>query len=341
MAVGVIQPAQPCLHPRAPTRPRLQCGPFAVVRFFYVSAMISSQLLRRGGMCYFVVYLLLALGLFMGGLALPIQVYAQEDEADESAASIYARTFDVSVEVAQDRLQIQSEITELITKIEKNEPSYAGSWIQHEPDYALFVGFAASGADEKLQKYLTGIEWADLVKAQEVQYTIDELVDIQDKVNQQRRDVDIPFASGTNYQTNKITVYTPQPDELRFEFEKKEDIQSYLNDIEFILEKELPSPADLKYPCLLGGSRLSSCTSGFGDTSVTCLSTVQIRRSIGAAHRHGIIAVTLLGPKPRELISSLANSCPFVVRFRFCLCSSLKQHLTSNTTSFRCCLSRI
>jgi hypothetical protein len=64
---------------------------------------------------------------------------------------------------------------ELNKRLLNSEPGYVASWLLHTPEFGLVVGFIVSNGDEILQKYLEGIGWAHLVKAQQVKYTLDEL----------------------------------------------------------------------------------------------------------------------------------------------------------------------
>src|SRR5262245_30876362 len=53
----------------------------------------------------------------------------------------YAKTHANSYEEAYRRLEIQSQIPSVIGSIAQKEPTYAGSWIQHEPEFRLFIAF--------------------------------------------------------------------------------------------------------------------------------------------------------------------------------------------------------
>jgi len=197
-------------------------------------------------------------------MAVPVNVIAQTDDTKEdSAAAIYAKTFNVTLEVAQERLAIQFEIGDLTSKIEAVEPSYAGAWIIHEPDYGLFVGFTVANGEEILQKYLAGIKWATLVKAQQMPHTVSEFLEIQSKIDSTRTDITTAFASATDFQKGKIVLSTPALEALRLELENQASLQPYLDDIELVQQAEMAAPGILKYPYLLGGTALNGCTAGF------------------------------------------------------------------------------
>jgi hypothetical protein len=182
-------------------------------------------------------------------MAAPPSVVAQvDDNQDESAAAIYARTYNVTLEVAQERLAIQHEIPDLIAKIEEAEPTYAGSWISHTPDFLLFVGFTAADGAAIVQPYLTDIEWAAIVKAQQMPHTVSELLDIQRQVDGTRAEIATDFASATNFQKGKVVLYTAQPGALRRELATKASLQPYLDDIEYADDQTLTTHyAQYKY----------------------------------------------------------------------------------------------
>jgi hypothetical protein len=174
----------------------------------------------------------------------------------------YAEAFDVSYEEALQRLELQPEMANLANQVADGEPTYAGSWIQHEPEFRLFVAFATPNGEEKMSKYLEGIEWAELVEITQSAFTIGELKHILNAINRIRDKIDIPFESGTNYQTGKITLYTPNPDELQKEIEEQPSLKQYYDDIEYVHQETMSQPA-LSYPYLFGGIATQDCTTGF------------------------------------------------------------------------------
>jgi len=83
----------------------------------------------------------------------------------------YARTLGLSNEEAGQRLKLQNEMDALESKIREGEPTYAGSWTVHQPNFGLVVSFATPNGEEKIRKYLDGIEWANLVSVQQSPFT--------------------------------------------------------------------------------------------------------------------------------------------------------------------------
>lgn len=184
------------------------------------------------------------------------------DEQDPGVES-YAKLIGISIEEAARRLKLQIEMDGLEGKVLEGEPSYAGSWTVHEPEFGLVIAFAAEDGAEKLKPYLEGIEWANLVKVQQSPYTDEELVQILEKVTNAARDTGVPFEVGANPRTAKVDIYTAEPDKLRAELEAQNKIPDYMDDISFLFQEFLSEPEQLKYPYLPGGIALSNCTAGF------------------------------------------------------------------------------
>jgi len=184
------------------------------------------------------------------------------DEQDPGVES-YAKLIGISLEEAGRRLKLQIEMDSLERKVLEGEPSYAGSWTMHEPEFGLVIAFAAEDGAEKLKPYLEGIEWANLVKVQQSPYTDEELVQILEKVTSAARDTGVPFEIGANPRTAKADIYTPEPDKLRTELEAQNKIPDYMDDISFLFQEFLSEPQQLKYPYLPGAITLRECTAGF------------------------------------------------------------------------------
>jgi len=179
------------------------------------------------------------------------------------ATSEYARQFDVSMEEAQRRLDLQFEMTELASRIAEQEPTFGGSWLQHKPELRLFVAFASPDGEKIISPYLDGINWATSVEVRVAAHTIKDLQDVQERIIQFVPQTDIPFESGIDYETGKINLYTPHLEELQSKVQLDETIKGYSDSIEYIYQERMSEPAVLKYPYLLGSSALTSCTAGF------------------------------------------------------------------------------
>lgn len=158
----------------------------------------------------------------------------------EPAIMQYAELMGISYAEGDRRLFLQGEMTGLREQVSQNEPTYAGSWMQHTPTFGLVFAFASPDPQAILAPYLIGIPWADLVSARQARYTMPELEANAEKVSQITYTSDIVgqhvVASGINIQEGKVRLYTPNPDVLRAIFEREhflEQVGLTLDDIEF------------------------------------------------------------------------------------------------------------
>lgn len=99
-----------------------------------------------------------------------LQKCAESGKANLFAADVqsYADDFGVSYKEASERMQLQEcfsrDSANLEQELKKNErDSYAGLWIQHEPEYR-FIVFFTEGGREKIRPYIEGEPYASLVK---------------------------------------------------------------------------------------------------------------------------------------------------------------------------------
>ncbi len=190
-----------------------------------------------------ILHYLLLIGLLLPLLIQPKQISAQDNEPEPNFMVVeYAELHNLSYEEAERRLQLQVEMSALEGQIINGEPTYAGSWMQHEPEFGLTVAFTVSNGQEIIQKYLDGIAWADLVEVRQAKYTVGELTDILILVTQAAHNTGIPFESGDNIPAGKVTLYTPNPEELRHQLETQGAVTQYIDDIEYIYQERLSVP---------------------------------------------------------------------------------------------------
>ena len=200
------------------------------------------------------------------GLAQNVETIQVDSPLPEPNSMVvwYANTFKLSYEEAERRLNLQAEMDGVERKIAEGETLYAGSWMEHEPDFGLIVAFAAPNGEEIIKKYLDGIPWSTLVRVQERPYTIKELRAILEQVNLGAQKTGIPFSSGLSpHKPTSIIISTDKPEELRRQLETEDSLRPFIQIMEFVYQESPPVPAQLKYPYLLGGHRLSACNTGF------------------------------------------------------------------------------
>jgi hypothetical protein len=80
-----------------------------------------------------------------------------------------------------ERLALQDEIGELGAALEANEAdTFAGLWIEHEPEYRVVVAFVGDAGEEVIRPYLqTYPALADIIELRTAQYTLAELLAAQ------------------------------------------------------------------------------------------------------------------------------------------------------------------
>lgn len=197
--------------------------------------------------------------LILGWILSAQNTLAQEE--GNSMVAAYAEVMQIDYAEAERRLRLQGEMSLVEQKVAEDE-AYFASWTQHEPIFGLVVSFSAPDGEERIQKYLEGMEWADLVIVQESDITREELRNLRTQVVAEANKTGIVFGSGLNYITGRVTLYAEDVEELREYLEGNAEIAPILDRVEFIQEQGA-APAAYDYPYLLGGHALSQCTSGF------------------------------------------------------------------------------
>lgn len=178
------------------------------------------------------------------------------EEEIEPHIQMYAEAFGISYAEAKWRLGLQGEMNDLQARVQIPADIYAGTWIQHQPEFRLVFAFTVANGAEIIQPYLDGIEWADLILVQQSPYTVDELLAIQAQVSEAARSTGIPFGAGSNIPLSRVNLYTLQPEELRRQLETKEEIQEYLDMIDYIEEgpaAPASSPHEIYLPRIVIG----------------------------------------------------------------------------------------
>jgi len=201
----------------------------------------------------------------------------EEPEEEDTYAMAYAEDLGISVEEARQRLDIMLEMPALVNEIEENEAAYAAAWIVHQPDLALVVSFTTPDGAEKLADYLDGIEWADIVSAEQSALSHEELRSMQSLLLEAATErPDLAFESGVFFPAGKIHVFTPTPDEVEEFVESVPELQDRLEYIDVIYQEVLSEDASYS-PVMYGGTHLTTCTAGFvfkdNDTGKRYIST--------------------------------------------------------------------
>lgn len=184
---------------------------------------------------------------------------AQETPAIHPVIQAYVNTFNVSVEEATHRLNLQNEMGNLIAHIAENEPSYAGGWIQHQPEFGMVVRFVDDNPEARLAPYLIDVVWAEQVSALPATHTDEQLLAIQEQIIALASEITIPFETATSFQDNNVVVYTPNTDGWLADLQSLSHARIALADIQLVEQDGLSEPINF----LDGGEATSNCTNGF------------------------------------------------------------------------------
>ena len=90
------------------------------------------------------------------------------DDALAQGAQAYATEYGLDLEEAVRRLALQEPIGALNAELaEKEQATFAGLWVEHEPEYRLFVRFTQRG-ERTLQPYIEGGPLEEMVDRKSV-----------------------------------------------------------------------------------------------------------------------------------------------------------------------------
>ena len=124
-------------------------------------------------------------------------------------AQHYAEQFGVDLEEAITRLTLQEPIGKMGAAIEANEKdTFAGLWIQHEPDYRVVVAFTKDGESTVL-KYIRDERLREIIEVRTAEATLRYLQDAQMEAIRIVDGLGFQTGSGINVFENRVEVYAP------------------------------------------------------------------------------------------------------------------------------------
>jgi len=128
-----------------------------------------------------------------------------KDDPELFDKAVYAQFYDISVEEAQERFDIADKFSGLDSLLEEKEPdTFAGLWIQHEPDYCIVTAFT-SGGEETIKKYIS----EDLLKyisVRTVKYSMKQMWQDRYQVEDFLKNHGILFTSGIYVMDNRVEI---------------------------------------------------------------------------------------------------------------------------------------
>ena len=139
----------------------------------------------------------------------PPDQYLDAEEALVKDSRWYAEDQGISLEEAVRRMKLQQDPTlqKLRTRLEAGERgTFAGLWIQHEPEYRFVALFTEAG-EEKIIPYIECSPHADVVEVRNgADATLAELLRQQEEAGRIIDDLGIPTDSATNVMKNRVEV---------------------------------------------------------------------------------------------------------------------------------------
>lgn len=143
-----------------------------------------------------------------GGVVLPTAApTVVVSEALRQDAEMMAKDLGISVEEAVQRSSLQDLVGQLNAALAQNEvKTFAGLWIQHEPEYRIVTAFTQNG-DETIRPYVEDTPLAEWIEVRTAPKSLAELQAIQQSVIQIVHELNFPFSSSLNVQKNQIELY--------------------------------------------------------------------------------------------------------------------------------------
>ncbi len=137
----------------------------------------------------------------------PVPSGLDRDDPLVQDAQIFAASEGIGLEEAVRRLRLQDSIGVLGAELERNESAtFAGLWIQHQPEYRVVTAFTRDG-EETIKPYVAGGPLEDLIEVRTARYTLAELQTVQNDLMRQLADANIVTSGGINVQENRVDVY--------------------------------------------------------------------------------------------------------------------------------------
>lgn len=126
-------------------------------------------------------------------------------------AASYAEEHGISLEEAVARFRLQETMGALGPALEANEAeTFAGLWLQHEPEYRLVVAFTENG-EETIRPYIAGQPYAELVEVRTHRYSQAELLSRQQEAIMLADELDLSSSSWTDIIENRVVLEVGNP----------------------------------------------------------------------------------------------------------------------------------
>jgi hypothetical protein len=129
------------------------------------------------------------------------------DDALARDAQAYADEYGLDLEEAVRRLALQETIGALNAELaEKEQATFAGLWLEHEPEFQVFVRFTRDGA-QTLQPYIEDGPLEGLVQVLGADATMEELTLAHQEAMREIDKLGIAVTSGVDVVENRVAVF--------------------------------------------------------------------------------------------------------------------------------------
>ena len=176
-------------------------------------------------------------------------------------AQSYASDYDVTVEEARRRLNLQASVGSLDEELAANESAtFAGLWIEHQPNFRIIALFINDGA-ATVRRYITDGPLDGLVEVRAADATLNDLVAAQNEAMTKVSDLNVRVESLIDVKTNRVKMLVVEREML--------DTLLTERDVQLPSQVDIVTVSQLSQETidLFAGLELDSpdgnCTSGF------------------------------------------------------------------------------
>ena len=162
---------------------------------------------------------ILAIAMFSGRLPAqsstqgPASTFQGLSESDPLVqdARVYAADQGVGLEEAVHRLELQDAVGKLEAELtEKERDTFAGLWIQHQPEFGVVVRLTRGGS-EAVRPYVEGGPLANIVEVRSASATLVQLGAAQGRATSLTNGLDVRADSAIDVKDNRAELYVTDP----------------------------------------------------------------------------------------------------------------------------------
>jgi hypothetical protein len=144
----------------------------------------------------------------------PVDEPSVEDALARDVES-YASEYNVDFDEALRRLRLQDSIGELNAELAAQEgDTFAGLWIEHTPEFRVWVRFTCDGEDT-IRPYIADGPLADIVEVRGASASLAQLEAAQAALSSVLSDLEVDVSHGLNVAENRVELFVA--DRARFE----------------------------------------------------------------------------------------------------------------------------